>query len=56
MLEADPDWRPFVAHWLQAGLGAPEVAYMLSLAQIYARQTARGFSLKTKSHYRPYIY
>ena len=55
-IEADPEWGPFVAHWLQQGIGAVEVAYMLFLAQSYARQMTRGYSFKYRSRYIPTIY
>jgi phage-related protein len=55
-IQADAGWRPFVAHWLQEGMGAEEVAYMLYLAETYVRLKKRGYSQHTLKRYRPTAY
>ena len=46
-IQADAEWGPFVAHWLQEGIGAEEIVHMLYLAEAYIRFKERGYSQHT---------
>ena len=42
-VEADPDWEPFVVHWLMSGLSLEKTRESLTRAKLYARYRARGY-------------
>jgi hypothetical protein len=42
-LESDPDWKPFVVHWLTCGLSVEATRESLNRAKLYARYRARGY-------------
>lgn len=50
-VETDPDWGPFVEHWIRDGMSA-EITYdALYRAQAYLRYKARGYSLDYRLRY-----
>ena len=46
VVERDPEWGPFVEHWIRDGMSAEITENALWRAQCYARDKARGFSLE----------
>jgi hypothetical protein len=50
-VEADPDWKPFVEHWIRDGMSAEVIQNALWRAQAYMRFKSRGYSRKTTSRY-----
>lgn len=42
-IEADPDWGPFIEHWLSNGFTIEATRDSLDRAKLYARYRARGY-------------
>jgi hypothetical protein len=43
MVEGDPEWGPFVEHWVREGLGADDISTALYNAQFYAWLRRNGY-------------
>ncbi|UFS76919.1 MULTISPECIES: hypothetical protein [unclassified Tardiphaga] len=49
--EADPDWGPFIEHWILDGISAEVTLNALWRSQAYMSFKSRGYSRKTTSRY-----
>jgi len=52
-VDKDPDWAPFVKHWIEEGRSSERTLHGLRCAQRYVWAKRKGYSLQFRLRYTP---